>query len=73
MPKLYSSQEIVKALEREGFVFVSQRGSHVKYRKTGASIIYTVIVPAGRKQVPRGTFRSILRQSGLDESAFRRN
>lgn len=72
MPKLYSSQQVIKALEREGFAFVSQRGSHVKYRKTGASVVYTVIVPAGRKQIPRGTFRSILRQSGLDESAFRR-
>jgi predicted RNA binding protein YcfA (HicA-like mRNA interferase family) len=73
VPKLYSSQQIVKALEREGFMFISQRGSHVKYRKAGASIIYTVIVPAGRKQIPRGTFRSILRQSGLDENAFKRN
>jgi predicted RNA binding protein YcfA (HicA-like mRNA interferase family) len=73
VPKLYSSQQIIKALEREGFEFVSQRGSHIKYRKTSASIVYTVIVPAGRKQIPRGTFRSILRQSGLDESAFTRN
>ncbi|MGA9284023.1 MAG: type II toxin-antitoxin system HicA family toxin [Solirubrobacteraceae bacterium] len=73
MPKLYSSQQIVKALEREGFAFVSQRGSHVKYRKTDSDVIFTVIVPAGRKQVPRGTFRSILRQSGLDESAFGRS
>jgi len=71
VPKLYSSQEVVKTLEREGFVFVSQRGSHAKYRKTGASIVLTVIVPAGRKQIPRGTFRSILRQSNLDESTFR--
>ncbi len=70
MPKLYSSQQVIKALEREGFAFISQRGSHVKYRKTGASIVYTVIVPAGRKQIPRGTFRSILRQSGLDENTF---
>jgi predicted RNA binding protein YcfA (HicA-like mRNA interferase family) len=70
VPKLYSSQQIVKTLEREGFVFVSQRGSHVKYRKTGNTIILTVIVPAGRKQIPRGTFRSILRQCRLDESAF---
>jgi predicted RNA binding protein YcfA (HicA-like mRNA interferase family) len=69
VPKLYSSQEIVKALEREGFAFVSQRGSHAKYRKHGS----TVIVPAERKQIPRGTFRSILRQSGLDESAFTRS
>ena len=73
MPKLYSSQQITKALEHEGFAFVSQRGSHVKYRKTNAGVIFTVIIPAGRKQVPRGTFRSILRQSGLDESAFKRN
>jgi predicted RNA binding protein YcfA (HicA-like mRNA interferase family) len=73
VPKLYSSQEIVKTLEHEGFVFVSQRGSHAKYRKRDAEIIFTVIVPAGRKQIPRGTFRSILRQSGLDESAFTRH
>ncbi len=73
MPKLYSSQQIVKTLEREGFAFVSQRGSHVKYRKTDSDVIFTVIIPAGRKQVPRGTFRSILRQSGLDESAFGRS
>jgi predicted RNA binding protein YcfA (HicA-like mRNA interferase family) len=71
MPKLYSSEQITRTLEAEGFVFVSQRGSHVKYRKT-ASPTLTVIVPAGRKEIPRGTFRSILRQSGLDESAFKR-
>jgi predicted RNA binding protein YcfA (HicA-like mRNA interferase family) len=68
MPKLYSSQQIVKVLEREGFAFVSQRGSHVKYRRIDSDIVLTVIIPAGRKQVPRGTFRSILRQAGLDES-----
>jgi predicted RNA binding protein YcfA (HicA-like mRNA interferase family) len=73
VPKLYSSQQIIKALEHEGFVFVSQRGSHAKYRKTGDSIISTVIVPAGRKQIPRGTFRSILRQSGLDERVFKQS
>jgi predicted RNA binding protein YcfA (HicA-like mRNA interferase family) len=71
VPELYSSEWIVKTLEREGFIFVSQRGSHVKYRKVGSPTL-TVIVPAGRKQIPRGTFRSILRQSGLGESAFTR-
>ena len=72
MPELYSSERIVKTLEREGFIFVSQRGSHVKYRKVGSPTL-TVIVPAGRKQIPRGTFRSILRQSGLDESVFKQS
>jgi predicted RNA binding protein YcfA (HicA-like mRNA interferase family) len=60
---------VIAALEGNGFAFVSQRGSHVKYRMSG-SPTRTVIVPAGRKEIPRGTFRSILRQSGLDESAF---
>ena len=58
-------------LEREGFELVSQKGSHAKYRKLGSTKL-TVIVPAARKEIPRGTFRSILRQSGLDESAFER-
>jgi predicted RNA binding protein YcfA (HicA-like mRNA interferase family) len=69
VPKLYSSRQVIAGLEREGFIFVAQRGSHAKYRKAG-SPVRTVIVPAGRKQIPRGTFRSILRQSGLDENAF---
>lgn len=69
MPKLYSSRQVIAALERQSFVFVAQRGSHVKYRRAG-SPVRTVIVPAGRKEIPRGTFRSILRQSGLDEDVF---
>jgi len=72
VPRLYSSAQIVRTLQREGFRFVSQRGSHVKYRETGRPTL-TVIVPAARKQIPRGTFRSILRQCGLDESAFEQN
>jgi predicted RNA binding protein YcfA (HicA-like mRNA interferase family) len=69
VPRLYSSRQVIAGLEREGFVYVAQRGSHVKYRRAG-SPVRTVIVPAGRKQIPRGTFRSILRQSGLDEGVF---
>lgn len=34
-------------------------GSHIKYRKTGNPTL-TVIVPADRKQIPSGTFHSIL-------------
>jgi predicted RNA binding protein YcfA (HicA-like mRNA interferase family) len=70
-PKLHSSAAIVKVLESQGFEFVSQRGSHAKYRKQGPPKL-TVIVPAARKEIPLGTFRSIVRQSGLDELAFDR-
>ena len=69
MPKRYSSKEIIKALEREGFVFVSQRGSHAKYVFDGQQK-RTVIVPMGKKPVPAGTFQSILRQSGLTRQDF---
>ncbi|TSC74669.1 MAG: hypothetical protein G01um101444_230 [Parcubacteria group bacterium Gr01-1014_44] len=69
MPKLYSSVRIVKVLLRKGFVFISQKGSHAKF-KYGR---YTVIIPMGRKKVPLGTLKSILRQANLNESDLDKN
>jgi Predicted periplasmic or secreted lipoprotein len=66
MTKLPSSQKIIDTLLNHGFIFISQRGSHQKYRKEDK----TVIVPAPRKEIPIGTFRSIIRQSGLDPKEF---
>ena len=66
MPKLYSSRQIVKTLEKHGFVFVSQRGSHAKFRKGEL----TTIVPMGKREIPAGTFSSILRQSQLKKKDF---
>ena len=60
MARLLSSAQIVEILLTHGFVFVSQRGSHLKYRDTTA---HPVIVPAGRREIPRGTLASIIRQS----------
>lgn len=69
MPKLYSSQEIIKVLRKRGFVFISQKSSHAKFRKIGNPTL-TVIVPAGKKEIPLGTFKSILRQANLTEDVF---
>ncbi|MFA6447525.1 MAG: type II toxin-antitoxin system HicA family toxin [Patescibacteria group bacterium] len=69
MPKLYSSSEIIKVLQKRGFIYISQKGSHVKFRKTGNPTL-TVIVPAGKKEIPFGTFKSILRQANLNEGNF---
>ncbi len=66
MTKLPSSQKIINALLKNGFTFISQRGSHQKFRKEDK----TVIVPASRKEIPIGTFRSIVRQSGLNPDQF---
>jgi predicted RNA binding protein YcfA (HicA-like mRNA interferase family) len=67
MPKLPSSKIIIKILEKNGFIFISQKGSHVKYRKGSL----TVIVPMAKKEIPIGTFRSIVRQSGLEISNWK--
>lgn len=70
MPKLYSSSKIIKVLLRKGFVYISRKGSHAKFRKTGSPTL-TVIVPAGKKEIPLGTFKSILRQTNITEDDFR--
>jgi predicted RNA binding protein YcfA (HicA-like mRNA interferase family) len=41
----------------------------VKYRKFGMPTL-TVIIPANRKEIPMGTFKSILRQANLNEEDF---
>jgi len=70
MPKLFSSRQIVKLLTDKGFIFISQRGSHAKYRKISLSETLTTIVPMNKKEIPYGTFRSILRQARLDKKDF---
>ena len=71
MPKLYSSDYIIKILRKKGFIFVSQRGSHIKFRKFGKSVL-TVIIPANRKEIPHGPFKSIWRQANLTEDEFKK-
>jgi len=66
MSRLPSSKKVIEILIKNGFMFVSQRGSHQKYNN-GKQI---VIVPAPRKEIPVGTLRSISRQAGIDISEF---
>lgn len=69
MPKLYSSRHIINVLKKHSFEYISQKGSHIKYRKYGQPTL-TVIIPDNRKEIPMGTFRSILRQSQLKDEDF---
>lgn len=70
MPKPIKLRDVLRVLQEKGFFFVSQKGSHVKHRKTGTPT-RTVIVKVGSKEIPYGTFAAILFQSGLKESDFR--
>ena len=57
------SREIISALQRDGWVQVAQKGSHVQFKhpvKKGR-----VTVPHPARDVPIGTLKSIEKQSGL--------
>ena len=69
MPSPVLLRLILKVLQSRGFFFVSQSGSHAKYRESGNPTL-TVIVPVHGKDVPYRTFRSILRQAKLTEDEF---
>jgi predicted RNA binding protein YcfA (HicA-like mRNA interferase family) len=71
MPRPISLKLVLKVLRAKGFIFVSQTGSHAKFRKQG-NLTKTVIVKMGAKEIPHGTFQSILLLSGLSESDFRK-
>src|SRR4051812_39177129 len=62
MPRRLGSAEIIRVLEANGFSFISQRGSHVKYRSAHGR---TAIVPHQKRGVPIGTPGSIIRRGGL--------
>ena len=55
-------RELIKILEKEGFVFVRQSGSHAIYKKSGNKII---VVPIHSKEIPKGTLNGILKDAGL--------
>ncbi|WP_274627121.1 type II toxin-antitoxin system HicA family toxin [Arvimicrobium flavum] len=58
---LRNSRDIIQRLKAGGFVLVSVRGSHHKFRDATGRI---VIVTHPRKDIPAGTAASIYRQAG---------
>ena len=58
-----TAKDMVKLLQKHGFLYVSSNGSHWKMRnaKTGE----TVIVPMHNKDLKKGTEESILKKAGL--------
>lgn len=62
-------RQVTSALERAGFVFDRQRGSHMVYYHPETN--HTVIVPR-HKEIKTGTLREILREAELTREEFRR-
>lgn len=69
MPKPVLLSLILRVLCEEGFFFVRQKGSHARFRKTG-NPTRNVTIKMACKDIPYGTFQSILLQSGLKENDF---
>lgn len=58
-----NSREIISALQKDGWVQVAQKSSHVQFKhptKTGR-----VTVPHPRRDIPLGTLKSVEKQSDL--------
>ncbi|MBX3375836.1 MAG: type II toxin-antitoxin system HicA family toxin [Phycisphaeraceae bacterium] len=64
---LLSSRDVMMVLVRIGFVHDRTRGSH--HVLVRADPPTTLVVPE-RREVPRGTLRSILREAGVSEVEF---
>ncbi len=69
MPPLpvISGKKALSTFEKVGWVFVSQRGSHMKLTKDGTSV--RLIIP-DHKTLDRGTLRSLIRMSELTVDEF---
>ena len=75
MPKLplLSGKEAISILTKYfGFIFVSQKGSHVKLQKRMMNRTITTIVP-DHTELARGTLRGILGLAEVKEEDFFRS
>ena len=58
-----TSREMISFLKKNGFIIVSQNGSHIKMKNEVTGI--TVIVPYHSKDLKKGIEQAILKQAGL--------
>jgi len=62
-----SGADVVKALEKAGFQFIRQYGSHMILRRADPFAQTTV---PNHRELDRGTLRAIIRQAGLGVDEF---
>lgn len=70
MPKFpsFKPRDIEKILHKNGFILIRQTGSHRVYHNPKSDKV--AVVPYHSRDIAKGTVRSIIKQSGLDESRF---
>jgi predicted RNA binding protein YcfA (HicA-like mRNA interferase family) len=65
----YKAREVLARMQRAGFIVKRQSGSHAVLRHPDGRQTYVAIYT---KDVPSGTFRSILKKAKLTEEEFRK-
>jgi predicted RNA binding protein YcfA (HicA-like mRNA interferase family) len=68
VPSLNYTQ-VIRALRRDGWVVVRQRGSHIRLQKTLPDKTLKLIIPA-HKPIKRSTLSHILKQADLSVEKF---
>jgi predicted RNA binding protein YcfA (HicA-like mRNA interferase family) len=61
--------KVVKSLQKNGFYFVRQKGSHIRMQKKTSEKTIKVTVPA-HKPIKKNTLRQLIKQSELDLDDF---
>jgi predicted RNA binding protein YcfA (HicA-like mRNA interferase family) len=64
-----SAKDVVRVLQRVGFVFERQKGSHATLRNPDSR--RTVVVPMHPGDLKRPLLKAILQQANLSEDEFR--
>ncbi|TAF73161.1 MAG: type II toxin-antitoxin system HicA family toxin [Bacteroidetes bacterium] len=62
----YTAKEIIKILIKHGFVLDRTSGSHQIFMNHSGK--RRVVVPFHNRDLPKGTFYSILKQAGIDKN-----
>lgn len=61
-----NARKVVSILEKAGFIFIRQKGSHRIYKKGNRLLV----VPFHNKDLKKPTLKSIIEQSGMTVDEF---
>jgi len=71
-PLRVSGKDMIRALERLGFLQIRQQGSHTILKKQTPNCEIGCVIPLHR-ELALGTLKSILKQAGIDFNEFIKN
>jgi predicted RNA binding protein YcfA (HicA-like mRNA interferase family) len=69
LPSL-KARDVMRALERAGFVCVRSKGSHRIFEHPSDRTRRTIVADHRGKDIPRGTLRDIIEQAGFTVEEF---